>query len=721
MASLKVPDAGLQLEGSADASVGVPLQAFALNLSDSVIEDMIRCVQNGEDIQLSLGNSPTFLYGSHTHTPAPISDSSPLDIFLTKPFESTKIASRIPNTASLWQKPSSPRSDTSEHNGAARSKNLVTSSASSALDSDTENLQNSMAAAEASKKHSRILEKSMPAQKKVSAKAKSKYLSSMASYGAGSSLPSSPALTAVGSPSLNQGYGASQQSMEKAKGQRTMIVHELAASDQAYNHLESKWGGKADDFKPTLEKVADFDANAQKWMLKRLYWKELDVWKYDYDSPDDRQRAIDNAVRAFDKMRLGIEEPQWEKLLPKDERGKGKILSKLQANIAKGPAVPTPKIKVQKADDGASDAGGEDALKVDDGRSSVRSNASLPAKKKISSADAQVKRLLSTKPNKAKPAPTKTQANKPAREKTTTSAPTRGGKVLSAEFISDSDSESSGSKPMTSAATTKTKRPSPAPAPRPKEKPSPAPVPAPRPKYPPRPKPVERPVERSSERPVERPVEREPPKVAKPQAPIKRRRDEEPEESSSSSGAPLAKRMKPKMPPTGDKVPIRPPSKLKQRPAPTDSSRNTSNSNGSLSFKSTKNTSPAKSSPLASSPPTNASDLEQRRQLPPDRDLMPINRKRKVPTDTSDDGLSSKGSTTSADSNKRYKPIGQDLVRKAHKFKMFYEKYASLHREISSMDHPPKDRLADLIDMRQRLQNMKTDIYRECPPAIAAA
>ncbi|PNH45944.1 hypothetical protein VD0004_g2073 [Verticillium dahliae] len=714
MASLKVPDAGLQLEGSPDASVGVPTQAFALSLSDSVIEDMIRCVQNGEDIQLSLGNSPTFLYGSDSFTPSPISDPASVDIFLTKPFESTKIASRIPITTSLWQKPSSPRSDTSEHNASARSKNLASSSASSALDSDAENLQNSMAAAEASKKHSRILEKSMPTQKKPSAKAKSKYLSSMASYGTGGSLPSSPALTAVGSPSLNQGYGASQQSRDKAKGQRTMIVHELAAADQSYDFLESKWDGKADDFKLTLEKVADFDNSAQKWMLKRLYWKELDVWRYDYDSPDDRQKAIDNAIRAFDKMRLGIEEPEWQKLLPKDERGKGKILSKLQANIAKGPAVPTPKIKVQKADDGTSDAGGEDALKIDDGRSSVRSNSSLPGKKKVSSADAQVKRLLSNKPSKPKAAPAKAPASKYAKDRVSSSAPAKGGKVLSAEFISDSDSESSSNKPMASVSSSKTKRPSPAPAPRLKEKPAPASAPAPRPKYPPRPKPVERPAEQSNERLVDR----EPTRQAKTQAPVKRRRDEEPEESSSSSGAPLAKRMKPKMSTTGEKAPIRPPTKLKQRPIPADTTRNSLASNGSLPYKATKNTSPTKSSPLASSPPTNASDLEQRRQLPPD--LAPINRKRKVTADTSDDGLSSKGSTTSADSNKRYKPIGQDLVRKAHKFKMFYEKYASLHREIANMDHPPKDRLADLIDMRQRLQNMKTDIYRECPPAIAA-
>ena len=55
---LSIPDSGLQLESSAKAAAALPLQAFALTLSDSVIEDMINCVQNGQDIQLSLGGSP---------------------------------------------------------------------------------------------------------------------------------------------------------------------------------------------------------------------------------------------------------------------------------------------------------------------------------------------------------------------------------------------------------------------------------------------------------------------------------------------------------------------------------------------------------------------------------------------------------------------------------------------------------------------------------------
>ena len=55
---VNVPDSGLALESSAKAMAGLPMQAFAVKLSDSMIEGMIECVQNGQGIQLSLGSSP---------------------------------------------------------------------------------------------------------------------------------------------------------------------------------------------------------------------------------------------------------------------------------------------------------------------------------------------------------------------------------------------------------------------------------------------------------------------------------------------------------------------------------------------------------------------------------------------------------------------------------------------------------------------------------------
>lgn len=59
MNSLKIPNNGLMLKASAGRDVGpLPPQAFAISLNDNVIEGMIKCVQNGEDISLALGARP---------------------------------------------------------------------------------------------------------------------------------------------------------------------------------------------------------------------------------------------------------------------------------------------------------------------------------------------------------------------------------------------------------------------------------------------------------------------------------------------------------------------------------------------------------------------------------------------------------------------------------------------------------------------------------------
>lgn len=59
MNSLKIPDNGVMLKGSAGKDTApLPPQAFAISLSDDVINGMIRCVQNGQDLQLALGANP---------------------------------------------------------------------------------------------------------------------------------------------------------------------------------------------------------------------------------------------------------------------------------------------------------------------------------------------------------------------------------------------------------------------------------------------------------------------------------------------------------------------------------------------------------------------------------------------------------------------------------------------------------------------------------------
>ncbi|KAK7748329.1 hypothetical protein SLS62_008697 [Diatrype stigma] len=690
MSMLAVPDSGLQLESSAKSSNFLPLQAFGISLDDDVIEDMIKCVRGGDQIELSLGNNPSFHYGSKVQKAVP--DESQYDLYLTNLDESTTKAQKLPNpTTSILKKPSGAptKSLKSQTERAIKGSKQSGRAASSGPESDKSisgtKLGNGAPKARGKAGKAGSL---LPAGKSAMATA----LSSNTPR----SLPPSPSLNSA--PSPNPAISASQQLLEKNKGQRSILVHELAARDQTYEHLQDCWMGADADLKPTLEKIANYEEASKKWSLKKLYWKELDVWSYDYDSQEDRQSAIDNAIKHYDKQRLGTTSPEWERLLAPEERGKGIILSKLQATLAKGNITPAPKISVQKTEDGGkSDA---DSTKPK-GTSMSRSGSQSGVTKTKKVAD-QTKRLLSN--NTKKPAAAKKPATK---AKAPEDKEKRG--PLSEEFVVDSDS--SGEEPQPT---------NPAPVkPRTVEKPNKKPVEDV----------VEKPVEKRKESPAPAPISKPKPVVRPPRAPIKaptssttkRTRDED--DSSSSSGTPLAKRIKPKeaqkprpkAPVTAHRM-----SDVSQTSRSTATATATQSSNFSMK---SKNTSPAKSSPLASSPPTNASDLEEHSQDKAQAQAQAQKKSLQQRNGDRTNGLSNGNSVSSAKkrkerevelqmSNKRPR-VSKDILKRATLFTRFYEKYEALHKEIVALKEPPGDKLADLLEMRERLVTMKSEISRE--------
>lgn len=640
MNSLKVPDSGLLLESSAGKDAGLPSQAFALSLSDNVIEDMIKCVQNGDGIQLALGGNPTLLYGSNSHVIAPPNDSRHFDLYLTQPFESTRRADRVPYASTLFEKPkgnvSAAKIEADKDVDAKSRANK--GSTPSGLDSDIEALQNGMTAIAASREKARMVDK-LPTTKKSAVKAKGKLLSGYNSTPR--SIPASPGPTTLGSPLNTPVLSATEQHVEKAKEQRVTLVHELAVQDRSRDYLAKKWSGKNDDLEPTLRKVADYLDDTKKWTMKKGKWKELDVWSYDYENQATRQTAIDNAVRQYDRQRVSPTEPEWERLLPREERGTGKCLSKLQANLAKGPAQPAPKIKVQNVDGGATPRDEVESLDGDRPKASEAMSRSasnpLPTKgKKLGGQSAQVKRLLGN--SKAKTVSAKTSPTKGR-----VGAVKNTGRVLSQEIIENSDS-SGDEVPLAV-----------------------------------KPKPVVKDKVVAKPRPVVKAPIRQ-------QVTAKRAREDD--DSSSSSGTPLSKRIKPRQP--------LPAPRLKHRPS--DASQNSRGTVTSASVKS-KNTSPTKSSPLASSPPTNASDLEH--DAP-----AALPKKRKL----------AESSRTTLPPNKRVAStnFSDDLVQRAQDFKEYYSRYEALHNEISGLDHPSSKKLGHLKYMRERLQSWKKEIYSKC-------
>lgn len=280
------------------------------------------------------------------------------------------------------------------------------------------------------------------------------------------SQPGSPALTGIGSPSLAP---TSSPAQDKAKKHRLLLIHELAVRDQTFGELLHRWEGGEAEFHTHLEKVAHFDPPSQRWTLKQPCWKELDVYAYSYEKDADRKKAIDNAIKRYDRLRLGVTDPLWQRLLPVSERGKGICLSKVQAAIAnKTPSAPAPKISIAEASSPSidSDSGSTSSKQAIGGEPMARSNSGNKTKK-MTAAQAQAKRLLSSKPAAVKP--TKAAAAKATSmpssarsspkvsptKPTTAKVPTgKGGRVLSKEFISDSESDSSEETPLSQTATT---------------------------------------------------------------------------------------------------------------------------------------------------------------------------------------------------------------------------------------------------------------------------
>jgi len=669
----------------------------------------VSCLQNQFLTVISI---QALLYGGSCHTLSRPADSVEHDFYLTQPFsESTKRARKVPNTMCILDKPKPKLFNPESKRPGVRVEKVAKkmigspvkdkpaskSSASSGLDSDMEALQNSLARAEAQKgqygcQHFLFLlacfDTNMRARtlvvdeimSKTGGKRKGKLVPTMPrGSSAPRSMPSSPALNAAVSPSLGPTVSASQQALERAKEARVKIIHELAAQDRSAEYLEDKWKGKKDDFLKALNKVADCNSTTKKYTLNKMFWKELDVWSYDYETQELRQKAIDNAVRLYDKLRLSPSEPQWDLLLQKEERGKGKCLSRLQAGLSKAssaaaaPIAQAPKIKVQKAE-GATDSSKEDSDAKATPMSRSSSN-SLPARK-----TGDVKKLTTTKKSTtpSRPSPSKPKATQPA-------AKANDRRVLSQEFVVDSDSDSSDqalaakksiqkTKPtstVTALATTKTTTP----AAKPKAKPAPRPL-------------------------------------SKTQTTKRPREYEEDEDDSSSSDPPLSKRLKkqPKPQPVKSAAPA-------PRHRPSDASQNSRGTASGHSIKS-KNTSPAKSSPLASSPPTNASDLSQEEETPEPPSMRTPPKKRTISEREKEDRDRARDRHEKEVKRQRReeRSLPTALVDKAHKFKELYEQYVELHREVSSMKNPPQRKIEETNHLHETLQRMKKEIYKECSP-----
>lgn len=553
---------------------------------------------------------------------------------------------------------------------------------------------------------------------------------------------------------------------QKLRAIRTPLIHFLAARPASTKLLITHLGCKEDEIIELLQKVGKkHRLIPDKWTLTDKAFKELDVWNFDYPNQDDRQLAIDCAISAFDRMRLSTQEKYWDMLLPKQERGKGKILSNL--DLHKGPIQQssTPRIQVQypssepnkKESANGHESDQKDRLAPSDAEPKARSKSHNQIKKtKASEKEAQSKRLLCKGPKKPTPTPKATEVH-PAVKKG--GGGKKGNAPKSSEFVNESDEEDGLEDAAVSYNQPTTPKQSSVPA-------ETSNVAAPTPSTTTTPKSVGTSAKTSKSTLSAPPVE------------SKLLVREKGSKSSTASNSQLSSNSKPVVANRAsgngakseerrsENIPSTLSSSVQDKKgatstpsSPAPRHRTSEASQGSMTMKKTHSrqrtiSSPHKPSPLGSSPPTNASDLEnsvrsssssasmlsqsQKNNATPNGLGLTVNGqgrktsehylKRKA--DEVDSDIHAHGSPLingNATSSKRYKtshvspptsessispPATSHTLVRAQDFKAYYAKYEIMYREVSESDDPPQEKIENVKKMHQRLTELKDELSR---------
>lgn len=584
------------------------------------------------------------------------------------------------------------------------------------------------------------------------------------------SVPVSPSLGAAHTPLIHKTPPTSVPSLSneraiKIKAIRTPLIHFLAARPASITLLVKHLSCKQDELLEVLNKVGkEHRLIPEKWTLNDKAFKELDVWNFNYPNQDDRQLAINCAISAFDRMRISTKEKVWDMLLPKDERGKGKILSNLDLHNGPIKQNNTPKIQVQhpatdfdaKEQTNAQESDRKDRLAPSDADPMARPQSQDQIKKKkVSEKEAQSKRLLKNGPKKMSPAP-RIKEDHPAAKK--------GGKKAvvpkSSEFVNDSDEEDGledASTLQAQSTTPKGQTDQTLPV---KVALSPKSVAS-------TPRNGSTNVKASkstlSSRHVEagKGINSKPVTLSQPEATLKPKPAAVNHVPNTTAKSKDVKTETTKN--KSEKTAPMPPLKANEKNAlpsaassPAPLNRTSDSSQGSTAMKKTLSrqrttSSPHKPSPLGSSPPTNASDLENGVSSTSSTSLVSLVQKTnfkpngvgftvdgqarntsehslKHKADDLDSGIHAHGNapidervngikrhkasaTSPSTSESGYSPLPTShALKRAQDFKTYYAKYEILYREVADSTDAPQEKIDNVKRMHQRLVELKDEI-----------
>lgn len=733
MIPIRLPENGIGLQGAPSsasdlesASNGAPHQVMRLDLAAGVLEDIMKASRMGKDIQMSFGKTITIQYGNRSQQLLSIAQPTQSELYnyssdkeddlrfaglLTHKLAQKKVQE---NTAGADAALAALQSKMASHQQTKQSKQIK-------VLSDTPTASPPMRSTHLKSKGANMLAalKGQPLKRSMIPPKNATTRSTPVSPAVSASRPSQPTTVAPRSAPAVQ-----DEKIQKLQALKIPLVHLVAIRPMSLKFLANKIGCSQEECGQVLYKIGKpARLDPTKWDLGDKAFKDLDVWKFNYEDDEDRKLAIENAISAYDRMRLSRDDKLWQMLLPRAERGKGKVSSRLHLHQGPLQKSGTPKIHVQgtvedQVIENTADPEGDEKhhLAPNDVAMMARSLSNDQVKKKrVNEKEAQSKRLLSTKPKKASVAPKSVDATK---KRLTKKGGSSGPIVKSDEFVHDSDEDEE-----TGYAIPATAKP-------PASKSSAANIKTQTTKS-----------GSEGDNAIERLQQLE-----------KDRKRLNTEDGSSRPDA-----MRSKRPPTSNTTPS-----SKHRISNASQSSTTT----SKASRQRTTSSPLKPSPLGSSPPTNASDLENDSQplhtstsstsstpltvqarrgsvnmkqrpdaakrLPnpakntsehtlkrkaddieleiPDHDVPftnghsspPIKRnKMSAPTPSVTDSSSSDSS-----------PIPNNILRQAQHFKGCYANYERLYLEVSAQAHPSPEKIDEVVKMHKRLQIMKDEIAR---------
>ncbi|KAL7271929.1 hypothetical protein RUND412_005281 [Rhizina undulata] len=142
------------------------------------------------------------------------------------------------------------------------------------------------------------------------------------------SLPATPATRPSRSPATATSeytpVSAASQSHNKAKmdALRIPLIHLLATGSDSEQGLASKTRSSKDLCLRILQRTGNRVKAGKQWELADDVYKDLDIWDFPYASKEDREKAVINCRAAFNRLRLSSDAPEWQLILAPEDRGK---------------------------------------------------------------------------------------------------------------------------------------------------------------------------------------------------------------------------------------------------------------------------------------------------------------------------------------------------------------------------------------------------------------